>query len=271
MPDEPDAQGTGPQSSQGDDSSSQGGQEPPADSQQGDGAADSQSTPSSRSQQVVTPDILKGVLEAQARTYQGHVEKAVAAFQDQVSTLSKAVESAKAPKSDSSSKKKGEPHLDDPELVELREKVKSLEDSSSKAVQEAERARQQERDYRFRTTVMDALVRAECSKPEAAFHVIRDSLKIDEDGRIYSTVDGEFGAREMDLDPYVSQHVKQNVIPELFAGQMRPGSGATGDQGSADGKHLFDLTKLQNNPEFWEKNIDKVRTAFEQKRVNLEG
>jgi hypothetical protein len=274
MPDEPNSQGTGSKSSQGADASSgDAGNAQAGQQQQGaKGSVDTQ-TPEQRAKQSITPEILKGVLDTQARTLKGDLDKTTQSFQTQVSDLTKQISELQKVSSPSSSgsaqDKKDQQELDSPELVALRQRVKELEDSNKKAVDEAARARQQEKDYRFRTAVMDSLVRAECTKPEHAFHVVSPLLKVDPDGRIYSTVKSEFGATELDLDDFVSKHVKEKVIPELFQGMVKPGSAAGGDEGSADGKYLFDLKELQANPEQWEKNLPAVRAALEQKRVKL--
>ena len=244
--------------------------------QSGENAAKSTtptSQPTDPAKQYVTPEILKGVLDRQLKTYKEESQKSfnplaedLKSLKEQLKTLQDGISNAAPPKE---SHGKSQPQSEPPELVDLRKRVKELEDGISKARLEAERARQQELDYRFKTQVKDALMRHGCRKPEEAFRIIAPDLHWKEDGKgIFSTVPSEFGTRDLDLEEYVKSVVSEERIPELFEGKMKTGAPASGNAGVDGGKFLFTMEQI-SDPTFYAQHADQIRQALEQKRVKF--
>jgi hypothetical protein len=254
MVDDPNAQPGEPKTPQGDDN-------PP---KEGEG-----NKPPDPSNQFVTPDILKGVLERQLRTYEEKLGKTVSSYEEGLKTLHADIAALKETKPPTAGGKDSTT-ADSSELVSLRKQVKELEDAISKATLRAETADKKEKEYRFETTVKDALLRHECVSPDIVFPAIRAKLKVDdESGKITATEETEFGIRDLTLDEYVKSVVAKKIVPQLFKGKMRPGSAAGGDEGLGEGGHKYTIDQLKNS-EFYEKNLDAIRAALEAKQVKLD-
>ena len=219
--------------------------------------------------QYVTPDILTGVLARQLKTYEEKLGKTVGSYEEGLKQLREdlaALKEAKEPVPAGKTPSTTEP----PELVELRKRVKELEDAKAKAILAAEASDKKEKDYRFQTTVKDALVRHDCSLPDVVYPAIAPKLKVDpETGEITGTEKTEFGVRDLTLDEYIKTVVAKATVPQLFKGTMRPGSAAGGDEGLGEGGHKFTIEQLRD-PAFYEKNLEAVRAAVEQKQVKLD-
>ena len=255
MPEDPRAQ-------QGEPKTPQGGDNPPV--KEGEGGK-----PPEPSNQFVTPDILKGVLDRQLKTYDEKLGKTISSYEEGLKTLREDLAALKETKPTEPVGKSASA-TEPPELVVLRKRVKELEDEKTKAIQEAESSRKREKDYRFETTVKDALVRHDCALPDVVYPAIAPKLKFDEEtGKITGTEETEFGIRDLTLDEYIKSVVAKAVVPQLFKGKMRPGSAAGGDEGLGEGSHKFTIDQLKD-PVFYEKNKDAIRAALEAKQVKLD-
>ena len=240
----------------------QGGDNPP---KEGEGTK-----PSDPSTQFVTPDILKGVLERQLKTYEEKLGKTVSSYEEGLKTLHADLAALKEAKPTSPPGGKDASAAESSEIVGLRKHVKELEDAISKATLRAETADKKEKEYWFETTVKDALIRHVCVSPDIVFPAIRAKLKVDEEnGKITATEETEFGIRDLTLDEYVKSVVAKKIVPQLFKGKMRPGSAAGGDEGLGEGGHKFTIDQLKNS-DFYEKNLEAVRAALEAKQVKLD-
>lgn len=252
-----------------------GGQDtPPA---AGDSGGDNPKSDGSPGSQHVTPDILTGVLQRQQKSILKEVGKTFTTLQEQIEAQNKHLEdlrTASKPPKKGGDDKGGD--ADSPELVELRRQVKELSDANSKARDEAKIARDQEVNTRFRTLIMDALVRAKCIKPEAVFRMIRPELEFEaETNRAFTSVKSEFGEEELEADAFIKRIVSEDAghpcsVPHLFEGKMRAGSPAGGDDGGPDGKYLYTMDQL-NDPDFYVANAEKIRAALEQGKVKGAG
>jgi hypothetical protein len=270
MAGEPDGQNAGGQKTP------EGGTQPAGggESKNGDPGASSGDSNDPR-KQYVTPEILQGVLAQNQKTFLRELGKFTDPLKTELETQRAALEELRAGRADSGGKPpsgdKKSGQVEPSELTELRRQIKDLETRSAKAENDAQTASQRERDYRFRSMVMDALTRHKCLKPERVFRMIAPDLIFSEDGgKITREQENEFGQmEEFDLDIYIKRFLKEdleNGIPEMFEGKMRPGSPAGGDERIGAGKYRFTLDQIKNE-EFYEKHKDEIREAFEQGQV----
>jgi len=228
-----------------------------------DGQADSDDKPRAG----VTPEVLQGSQDALKRWLKEDIQKNVGPVRDEIKKLLKQHEdmlasSAKNQSPDSGTSEES-PALDPPELIELRKQNAEMGDAVSKLRASLEDAQTKERDYRFETTVKDALTRAGCTKPDVAYRVIAPELSMDEDGRkVFATVEGEFGTEELNIADYIDRVAKESMIPELFQANSRTGSPAGGDEGGGITGHLFTKEQI-SDPEFYKENRDKIRQALD--------
>jgi hypothetical protein len=259
MPNEDSTQRTGSESSK----------EPEKPAEKKDGAPGETSPKVDPAEQPLTPAIMKGVLDAQLRSQRQETDRLLkeshSKLQAELENLKKTQETKPEGEGGKGQASEAEPA----ELVKLRQRVSELEADRSKALQETEKARKAEKDFRFKTMVQDALVRAKCRKPEQAYRIIAPDLRWnDESTGLFATVESEFGTRDLGVDEFIKEHVSENVIPELFEGKYRPGSAASGDDGSHDGRFAFTAEQI-NDVEFYQKHKEEIRKALEEGRVKM--
>lgn len=216
--------------------------------------------------QYVTPQILQGVLEAHKRASQAEIAKLRDQNKQLVETLTalnKRLEQLATPKGGSSKKGDDDKGADDSEKVELRRKIAELESRLQENERKRQEAEQREREFKFRTAVKDALVKAGCIAPDEAFLVIKPRLSMSDDGeRIFATVKTEWGEQDLTLEEYIQREFAENVLPQLFRGKMRPGAPAGGDSGGGR-SFMYTREQILDNPEEYAKDPEKARQAIE--------
>jgi hypothetical protein len=211
------------------------------------------------------------VLDKKLSSHQEELGKKIGSYEEGLKTLRSEIAAIKdSGGSQPSGKEKPGSATEPPELIELRKRVKELEDANSKAIRRAEEADKKEQDYRFNTLVKDSLIRHDCEKPDVVLAAIAPKLKFDaETGNITGTLSDDYGTRDVGLDEYIKSHVSTEVVPQLFRGKMRPGSAAGGDDGLEGGQFQFTMEQLKDS-EFYEKHAPEIRAALEKKQVKLD-
>jgi len=225
----------------------------------------------SKDPDFVTPTRLTQVLDARGRKADAAYKKLEAQNNELRSSMAKMQEMiAKIGEGSPKPDKKGEDGKDkeDPEKVELRRAVDELKRKFETAESRAEEQTKLRRNETFKRKVIDALVEAGCTKPEAAFRVIQPDLKSDEEvTRVFATVKSDYGEEDLDVSDYIRRVVAEDELPELFKGKMRAGSPAGGDAGSGGGAYVFTKEEILEHPELYAKDPEKARAAIEQGRV----
>lgn len=221
----------------------------------------------------ITREALRGILDAKDRSFKEDLGKIQTSLESKLEGINKALETAASShKKEGSKNSPGEGSVESPELIELRRQNKELQESISKVKAAHDEAQRRERDFRFKTTVTDALVRKGCLKPEKVYRMIAPDLKTSEDGNeVFALVKSEFGEEKLTVDQFIERYVAKEEVPELFKGQTRQGAPAGGDSsGGGDGKFLFRMSQLKD-PKFYsdKNNIEKVRSALEKGQVDL--
>ncbi|UCG53515.1 MAG: hypothetical protein JSW58_08155 [Candidatus Latescibacterota bacterium] len=220
------------------------------------------------SSDYVTPDQLKGVLEASRRQTQGDLEEirnGQKTISETLTALNKRLDEMGS--TAKPGKKKEEGGSESQEVVELRRKMAEFEEVNRDLASRAEAAESQRRDYEFETKVKASLVKAGCTNPDAAYLVAKPMLNHAEDGRVFATVKSQFGQEDVELDDWVVKHFSESTLPQLFKGKMRGGSPADGDAGGGGGAYDFTKEQILDDPEAYAADPEKARRALEQGRV----
>lgn len=216
-------------------------------------------------EKFVTREVLQGSQNALRRFLQEDLKKSTGSLKDELANLVKSTLDERLTPSTPDSKGKGDGKDEkgvDPEtakvLREHQDAVRELNELKAKLNESQTR----ERDFRFKTRVMDALQKLGCKKPEFAFRVVARDLSLDEENpeRVYATIKGEWGDEELELEDFLTRVVRDEMIPELFDGVTKPGSPAGGDAG---GTHYLYTKEQISDPQFYLENKDKIRTALE--------
>jgi len=219
-----------------------------------------------KSRPNITPEVLQGSQDALKRWLKEDIQKNVGSVREDIQKLveqQEALASSVQGRVPDSEDGEEAPALDLPELIDLRKKNAELDDAVSKLRANLEDAQTKERDYRFETTVKDALTRAGCTKTDIAYRVIGPELSMDEDDRrVFATVEGEYGTEELGIKDYIDRVAKESMIPELFQGNTRPGSPSGGDDGEGSSAYVFTREQI-SDPEFYQENREKIRSALE--------
>jgi len=208
--------------------------------------------------QYVTPQVLQGVIAAQQRTQEEKIGQTITGLESKIEELTKSLTSGaqKAAQEQESS--------ENSELIELRRQSSDFETEVKALRSKLEDSERRESDFRFETSVKDALSKSGCLKPNHVFRMIAPDLSFDKErNKVYASVEGEYGREELDVDEYVKRVVKEETVPELFKASMRVGSPATGDKNNAGGERYMFTKEQVENPEFYAKNADKIRDALD--------
>jgi hypothetical protein len=134
------------------------------------------------------------------------------------------------------------------ELIEVRRKLDDVAAQNKRLSAELEDARKKERDFRFKTLVVNALQKANCLRPEEVFRVISHNLRMDDDSAaIYAQVKAKYGIEELPLQQYIDSHVAEILLPELFEGRMQVSSPTVSDVGDASGRYKYDWEQIKGH------------------------
>lgn len=271
------AQGTGPEGSQG-----VGGDQGSAPGTSPAAGAEGSTAPAQKPPQYVTPEILDGVNKRLIRSLEQRTEELVRKNSDdltkQISAMMAKVDeiasSARQPASKGDGGKGGSENA--AQLLDLEKKLKASEEriqALDKARQDAE---ERERDYKFRTKVEAALTRNQCVNSSVAFLAIKDYLDYDpETEKITAKVkDNQFGLGDIDvpLEDFIKGTFREEILPQLFSGRVRPGAPASGDNGSPGGNGKFDFRESDLNNMSMEKYAelkDKIEEARKNGRIQM--
>ena len=219
--------------------------------------------------QVVTPEILQGVIGRITRTAEENSKKQADAFAKQFEALAAKFEESKAAPPTKGEGGKGTHGDSGAALLELEKKAKDLEARFLASEKRAQEAESRERDYKFRTKLEAALARNKCTDIRAAYLVLKEEpLTFDpESEKITVKVkDTQFGIGEVevDIDQYIKNTFSEEIMPYVFSGKVRPGAPASGDSGpgGAGAKGVYKESEIARmSPDDYIKNRDKIEEA----------
>lgn len=222
--------------------------------------------PGEADDKFVTRETLQGSQQALRRALADDAKKSQSSMRDDLSkliaeTLDERLKNFSAP--DPKKKSKGDVDDDvDSETAKVLRKHQDAIDELVKVRADLTTSQANEKDFRFRTRVMDSLQKLGCKKPEYAFKIISEHLQLDENdpNRVFAKVKTEWGDEDMELDDYLLKHVRDEMIPELFEGVNKPGSPAGGD---SSGSHYLFTKEQIGDPTFYMANKDKIREALQ--------
>jgi hypothetical protein len=224
---------------------------------------------------VVTASTLQSVLSRQNRTYQEDLTKKFEAQQKTFeSMLAAKLEEvlAKAAPPSKVEGGKGQPGDNGAAILSLEKKNKELEDLFKASEKARGEIADKEREFRFRTKVEASLARNKCSNTAAAYAVLRDMGVLNFDAEadkitamVKDTTSGfNLGDVPVDIDTYIKGTFKEEVLPQLFEGVVRPGAPASGESagGPANGKWKYTQSQLENmSHEQYVKERDRIEEA----------
>ena len=213
------------------------------------------------SSQYVTPQVLQGVLAAQQRSQQADIGKTIEGLEDKIGELTSSFESTLTHQLEA---QKESESSENAELIDLRRKSSDHESELQTLRNKLGESEKREADFRFETSVKDALAKNGCLKPNHVFRMIAPDLEYDKDrNKVYASIEGEYGREELSVEEYVKRVVKEDTIPELFKASMRMGSPASGDKNNSGGERYMFTKEQIENPDFYAKNADKIRDALD--------
>jgi hypothetical protein len=244
------------------------------------GGGEGASTPPSKPEQYITPEILNGVTNRLVKSLEQRTEALVQKNHDditkQISAMMAKIEEANTARQPATKGEGGKGSSENTaQLLDLEKKNKDLEarvHAIDKARQDAE---DREKDYKFRTKVEAALTRNQCSNPGVAFLAIKEYLTYDakEDKIVAKVKDTEFGLGDVEvpLEDFIKNKFREEILPQLFAGRVRPGAPAGGDAGSpANGKFDFRQSDLESmSMEDYAKHRDRIEEARRKGRIAM--
>lgn len=236
----------------------------------GEPAQGAEATKPAATTQVVTPEILQGVIGRFTRTAEENSKKMADNFQKQLeAVMAKLEDVSKATHPTKGEGGKGTQGDSGAALLELEKKSKDLEARLMASEKKAQEAEHRERDYKFRTKLESALARNKCTDIRAAYLVLKEEpLTFDpESEKITVKVkDTQFGIGEVDvdIDQYIKNTFSEEIMPYVFSGKVRPGAPASGDSGpgGAGSKGVWKESEIQRMPlDDYIKNRDKIEEA----------
>lgn len=214
---------------------------------------------------VTFQNILDTALKKQASMYEGKISEVRGILSKQQEALDTLIASTDAARTRDDDKVKGKApeKTGDAEILKLQKKVEEMTKLLDEERIAREKAVADSRSKQFERDVIDSLVRAGCNKPQAAFRVIRDDLKLDEEGHI--SIEYEDPALKqkltLDLDGYVENVVREKQLPELFAARSKGGAQVSGSSDSR-GKPKYEFTYEQwKDPKFQKEHDKEIQEA----------